>query len=137
MTDPIQDEWNRMVRDSRKAPAPPPAEPPPPPSHEQRRKWVLPTLFVLCLAALVLHLHGTLAPWPARPSPEEIDAGQKASLQLVSKAIHDYAAFHGKYPQTIAEVLPLTVHIDYRLTADGFELKMVGPDGTPMVVRGK
>jgi hypothetical protein len=137
MTDPIQNEWNRLVHESRKAPAKPHLSPDAPPPEKRSLGWKLPTLLVLSIAALVLHARGTLAPWPAEPSPAQITAGHQASLLLAAKAIHDYAAFHGKYPQSLADVLPLAINIDYRMTDDGFELKMLGPDGTPIVMRGK
>ncbi|WP_243048604.1 hypothetical protein [Dyella sp. RRB7] len=136
MNDSIQDEWEKLVRQSRKDPAKPPVEREPPPPR-RRIKWGLPALLVLSLIALVLRFQGTLNPWPAGPSPDEIKAGQHASLMLAAKAIHDYAVFHGKYPQTVAQVLPLTVNIEYRQTSDGFELKMIGADGEPIIIRGK
>ncbi|MEW9572249.1 hypothetical protein ABQJ54_10830 [Rhodanobacter sp. Si-c] len=137
MTDSIQSEWDKLVKQSRKAPGQPPVEPIPKPPGKRRGKWGLPVLFIFSLAALVLHFQGTLDPWPAKPTQDEIENGQKASLLVVSKAIHDYAAFHGKYPQRIAEVLPLTLNVDYRLTPDGFELKTLSADGVPIVLRGK
>jgi hypothetical protein len=136
MNDPLKDEWNRLVQQSRKAPAQPPTEPPPEPPGSPR-KWGLPVLFALSLAALGLYFQGTLDPAPAKPSLADIRAGHEASLILVSKAIHDYALFHGRYPRNISDVIPITVNIDYRLTQDGFELRMVDDDGTPLVVRGK
>lgn len=139
MTDPLQDEWNHLVRENRKAPSPPPppAGPAPEPSDKRRIKWGLPTLLFLSVVALALHLQGALFAPPAQPTPEEIKAGHKASLALAAKAIHDYATFHGNYPHTVSEVMPLTLDIDYRTTPDGFELRMTDLDGTPIVIRGK
>jgi hypothetical protein len=137
MNDSIQNEWNQLVKQSRKNPAKPPTEPPPEPARKWYGKWVVPSLFALSLVALGLFMRGTLNPWPSKPSQDQLVTGQHASLLLVSKAIHDYATFHGKYPQSISEVLPLTINVDYRLTSDGFELKTIDADGTPIVIRGK
>ncbi|WP_243041265.1 hypothetical protein [Dyella sedimenti] len=139
MTDPVQDEWNRLVKQSRKNPG----QPPPSGKPASRlpggraRKWGLPILLLLSVGALALYFQGTLDPYPAKPTPEELRAGQKASLLLVSKAIHDYGIFHGKYPRSVQEVMPVPINVDYRQTADGFELKMIDSDGTPLVVQGK
>ena len=136
MSDRLQNEWNRLVRESRKDPARPPEEPPPQ-SEGARRNWALPALFVLSLAALVLHFTGVLLPWPAKPTPEELEAGQQDSLEIVAQAIHDYAAFHGQYPERIDQVMSLPLEVEYRHTADGFELSLPGKGGKPIVLKGK
>lgn len=138
MSDPLDQEWQRLVKRSQAdAAAPPPPPPPLPPDLRPRRRWRLPLAFLLSLGALVLWWKGPLNPWPQAPTPQEIEAGQMASVMLALRAIHDYAAFHGRYPATIEEVMPLAFEIRYTLTADGFELRVESATGgEPIVVRG-
>lgn len=138
MSDPLEGEWKRLVKQSQEAAAaPPPPPPPPPPRPGRRGRWGLPALFILSLVLLALWFQGALNPWPEKPTPEELEAGQRASLMMALRAIHDYAAFHGRYPRSIDEVLPLAIKIHYERTADGFELRVDGPNGEPIIVRGK
>ncbi len=139
MSDPIKNEWQKLVQDSRKdAAAPPPPPPPPPPPLNRRTRWVIPALFVLSLGALALWLEGSVNPWPADPTATELEAGRAATLVVAARAIQDYARFHGRYPAQIEDVLPLSLDIQYRIVQDGFELMLDAGDGSePLVLRGR
>ena len=139
MTDALHSEWEKLVKESRAAPGSSPPPPGPPLITPPRRKarWSIPLLFLISVGAMVLYVQGALNPWPVKATPEEIAAGRKAAMMMALKAIHDYAAFHGHYPQSIDQVLPLSIDIHYERTATGFRLRMPGPDGQQIVIDGK
>ena len=141
MSDPSgQDDWAHLVKEAHKEKKeqhelPPPL---PPGMRREKRSVVLPVLLAVSVLAVVLHLQGSLNPWPPGPTVAEAAAGQLVAMNLAAKAIHDYAAYHGgKYPAKLQDVMPLTVSIRYVPTADGFELHSTGADGKPIVVKSK
>lgn len=100
-------------------------EPPPPP--RKRRPLLLPSLFGLSLAALAGGLLGPLNPWPSGPSEADLAQGRQAVLQLVDKAVRDYALRNGNYPAKLddAIVLPAELRVEYVPRPSGFELRIV------------
>lgn len=140
MNDNVQSEWDKLVKESRAAPGAPPPPPGPPLIRIERRKsaWILPVLLVLSLLGLAGYMQGFLNPWPARATPAELAAGRKARQMVVLKALYDYAAFHGRYPNSIEEVLGgVVIDIHYERTESGFRLSMPGEDGRDVVIDGK
>ena len=140
MNDKIQSEWDKLVKESRAAPGTPPPPADAPFIHAERKKklsWILPALFLASLIALAGYLQGSLSPWPAAPTDEELAAGRRARQMQVLKSLHDYAAFHGKYPTRIEEVVGgVVVDIHYERTPTGFRLSMPGQDGKDVVIEG-
>lgn len=140
MSDAVQSEWDKLVKESRAAPGAPPPPPGPPLIRIERKKpsWILPLLFVLSLLGLAGYMQGALNPWPAKATPEELAAGRKARQMVVLKALHDYAAFHGRYPNNIEEAVGgVVIDIHYERTESGFRLSMPGEDGRDVVIDGK
>jgi hypothetical protein len=130
-----QEEWAHLVKDAHAE-----KKAQPPPSRPRRRKGgglALPALLALSLVGLGLHLLGRFNPWPPAPTPTEIAAGELAAVNLAARTIHDYAVFHGHYPEKLEDVLPRVVAIEYHWTARGFELRATGSDGNPIVVKSK
>lgn len=137
--DAIQEEWKRLVKRSHKGNAAP--HPPSPPTlpYGNKRKRTL-SILVLLIVSVVLcqaYFWGPLNPWPDEPTSDEMEAGWQTSMLLAAEAIRDYAAFHGQYPEKLEDAIQLSVTIEYVLTTDGFELRLVNTDGNNIVVRAK
>ncbi|WP_298925199.1 hypothetical protein [uncultured Ramlibacter sp.] len=71
------------------------------------------------------------------PTPEQLDQGRHAMLNLVSDSLAEHVRVHGSYPERLEEALPLQTgpSIDYRRTAGGYELDLRSPDGRVLTVR--
>lgn len=104
---------------------------PPPP---RQRRLLLPTLFVLSLAALAGGWLGPLNPWPAGPGRDELAQGGEAARRLAEKAVQDYARRNGRYPAKLEEAiaLPPGLHLAYVPRDSSFELRLdAGGGSTP------
>ncbi|HTY48394.1 MAG TPA: hypothetical protein VMB48_01740 [Steroidobacteraceae bacterium] len=134
---PGQDDWSRLVKDARADRKKEAQNVPRAQRSKRRRGILLPAVLGVSLITLTLHLLGPLHPWPPGPSPTEELAGQMAAVNLAARAIHDYAIYHGHYPEKLADVLPQAMTIEYHATATGFELRAVDEDGKPIVVNSR
>ena len=137
MSETPGDEWSRLVKDAREEKKKQPLPGRRSRNGQRKTGFLLPALTVLSLGVLGLHLIGPLNPWPPGPNATQQLAGEMAAVNLAAKALHDYAIFHGHYPEKLADVLPQSMTIEYRLTATGFELRALGSDGKPIVVNSK
>lgn len=130
-----QGEWGRLIKDARAEKKNQPL--PRVPRKRRERSITLPAILIVSATALALHLLGPLHPWPPGPTSTEALAGQMAAVNLAARAVHDYAVFHGRYPNKLEDILPQAVTIEYHATANGFELRAVGNDGNPIVVKSR
>lgn len=69
------------------------------------------------------------------PSAAERDRGRRALLALIDSSLADHLRVHGSYPDSLQEVLPIQLEVDYRRTADGYVATVHLSDGRPMTVR--
>jgi len=124
-------DWTRLAEETqRETPGPVASRPDPP-----KRRLAYPVTCALSVIVFAMYWWGPFSLWPKGPSNTELNGGARLALEIAGQALRDYARAHGRYPQELEEVLPYVVPIEYRLTAEGFELRATDPSGEPIVLR--
>lgn len=123
-------DWDTLVA---RAEGEQPVEAPP---ARARRSWprgLARALLVLVVVGIGLGV-GKVTEAPA-PDDADLDRGRRALLALIDSSLADHLRLHGSYPESLQEVLPLRVQVNYQRTEDGYVATVRLSDGSPVTVR--